>query len=160
MSNYEILTTSRFYLEIKLEGSNEIIDGYFMECRGFKRSMDVIEICEVTPQKWGQGQAKVGRVVRSKLPGNFKCDNLVLKYGMTISDTMWKWFDKVEKGDWAKQRRDGDITIYNQGGAEAVRYRFLGAWPVNYKITELKAGGSEFQVEELELAVDEFFRVT
>jgi phage tail-like protein len=114
----------------------------------------------VTPQKWGQGQAKVGRVVRSKLPGNFKCDNLVLKYGMTISDTMWKWFDKVEKGDWAKQRRDGDITIYTQGGAEAVRYRFLGAWPINYKITELKAGGSEFQMEELELAVDEFFRVT
>jgi phage tail-like protein len=160
MSNFEILTTSRFYLEITLEGSNEIIDGYFMECRGFKRSQDVIEICEVTPQRWGKGEAKVGRVVRSKIPGNFKCDNIVLKYGMTISDTMWKWFDKVEKGDWINQRRDGDITIYNQAGEAAVRYRFLGAWPVNYKVTEMKAGGNDFQVEELELAVDEFFRVT
>jgi phage tail-like protein len=160
MSNFEILTTSRFYLEITLEGSNEIIDGYFMECRGFKRSQDVIEICEVTPQRWGKGEAKVGRVARSKIPGNFKCDNIVLKYGMTISDTMWKWFDKVEKGDWINQRRDGDITIYNQGGEAVVRYRFLGAWPVNYKVTEMKAGGNDFQVEELELAVDEFFRVT
>jgi phage tail-like protein len=157
--NYEILTTSRFYLELNLQNSKELIDGYFMECRGFKRSQEVIEICEVTPQKWGKGEAKVGRVVRTKIPGNFKCDNIVLKFGMTISDTMWKWFEQVEKGEWAKARKDGDITIYNQGGQVKARFRFLGGWPINYKIADLKAGAGEFQIEEVELAIDEFLRV-
>jgi phage tail-like protein len=159
MSNYEVLTTSRFYLGITLDNSRDIIDGYFMECRGFKRSQDVIEICEVRKEKWGKHSAKAGRVVRTKIPGNFKCDNIVLKFGMTVSKTMWKWFDNVEQGNWINQKRDGDLTLYDQGGTEQARYRFLGAWPINYKIAELKAGGTEFQVEELELAVDEFFRV-
>ena len=34
---FELLTTARFYLELKLDGSQEPIDGYFMECQGFKR---------------------------------------------------------------------------------------------------------------------------
>lgn len=158
MTNYEVLTTSRFYLELKLEGSKELIDGYFMECQGFKRTQDVIEICEVTPQKWAKAQK--GYVQRTKIPGNTKSDNIILKFGMTISETMWKWFEKVEMGEWAKNRKDGDLTLYNQGGEIQARFRFLQAWPVRYKISDMKAGGNEFQVEELELAVSEFIRVT
>jgi phage tail-like protein len=162
--DYEVLTNSRFYLEIKLEGSDEKIDAYFMECRGFKRTQEIIEIAEVTDQRWaekGQSQqkGKVGRVVRTKIPGNPKSDNITLKLGMTVSDTMWRWFQAVEQGDWANQFRTGDITLYAQGGNPQARFRFLGAWPVSYKIGDLNAGGSDFQIEELELSVDEFLRV-
>jgi phage tail-like protein len=156
---YEILTNSKYYLEITLSGSQEGIDGYFMECQGFKRSQEVISICEVVPQKWGSQDAKVGRVQRTKLPGNTKSENIILKRGLNISDTLWKWFKAVEEGKWGDQRRDGDLTIYNQHADIQARFRFFRAFPASYKITDLKAAGSEFELEELELAVEEFIRV-
>lgn len=156
---YEILTTSRFYLELTLDGSQEVIDGYFNECKGFKRSQEVIEICEVTPQKWGSKGTKFGRVVNTKIPGNSKSENLVLQFGMTISTTMWKWFEAVEQGNWAAQRRDGDLTIYDQSGVERARFRFIGAWPISYKISDVSAAKGDFEIEELELAIDEFIRI-
>lgn len=156
---YEILTNSRFYLEITLAGSQEGIDGYFMECTGFKRSQELISVCEVTPQKWGRSDAKVGRVLRTKLPGNSKSENIILKRGLCISDTLWRWFKAVEVGKWSEQRRDGDITIYDQHADAKARFRFFRAWPLSYKISDLKAASSEFEVEELELAVEEFIRV-
>lgn len=159
MTNFEVLTNARFYLELKLEGSNDLIDAYFMECQGFKRTQQAIEVAEVTAQKWGSKPAQKGRVIRTKLPGNVKSENITLKFGMTLSPTMWKWFQAVEKGNWAKQFRNGDLTIYNQAGDIQARFRFLGAWPVSYKIGDAQAGGNDFQVEELELAVDEFMRV-
>ena len=159
----EILTTARFYLELKLQTSkqsNDRIDGYFMECQGFKRSQDVVEFCEVAKEPWGSKSAKVGRVVRRKIPGNSKSENIILKMGMSLSDSFWKWFKDVENGHWVEQFRDGDLTLYTQGGKIHARFRFLGGWPVSYKISDVKADGSDFQVEEVELAVDEFFRVS
>jgi phage tail-like protein len=155
---YEILTTSRFYLEVSLDGSHDLIDGYFSECQNFKRTQEVIEICEVTPQKWGTSASK-GRMNRTKLPGNSKNDNIILRRGMTISDTFWRWLRQVESGNWAKQRRDGDLTIYDQHGDIRARFRFLRGWPISYKIANVKPDNNEFQIEEIELAVEEFMRV-
>ena len=157
--SYEVLTAARFYLELKLKGSDDRIDGYFMECQGFKRQQDLIEHAEVMPQKWGSKPAERGRVVRTKMPGNAKSDNITLRMGMTISPTTWKWFKSVEEGNWAEQLRDGSLTVYQQGGDIAARFDFLGGWPVSYKISDVKADANEFQIEEVELAVDEFKRV-
>lgn len=159
MTEHEILTSARFYLELKLQGSNDAIDGYFMECQGFKRSQELIEHCEVAAHKWGKKPAKHGRVIRTKLPGNSKSNNITLRLGLTLSHTMWTWFQDVEQGNWANQCRDGDLTLYNQAGDIQARFRFLGAWPLSYKIGDVKADASDFQVEELELVVDEFLRV-
>lgn len=156
---YEILTNSRFYLEITLADSRDEIDGYFMECQGFKRSQEVISACEVTPQKWGSKDAPVGRVLRTKLPGNSKCENIILKRGLCISDSLWRWFKAVEEGHWGKQRRDGDLTIYDQHADTQARFRFFRAWPVTYKVGDLKAAAGEFELEEVELAVESFVRV-
>jgi phage tail-like protein len=153
----EILTNSKFYLELKLDGSQEPIDGYFMECQGFKNNFDVIEIAEVTPQTWGK--AKSGLVVRTKLPGNLKTSNLVLRRGMTISTTMWNWFKAVSEGNWGKQRRDGSLTIYNQGSDPVAQFQFSRAWPSSYKIGDLKAASNEFEIEELEIATEAFIRL-
>lgn len=159
MSDYEVLTAARFYLELKLKGSDERIDGYFMECRGFQRQQAVIEHCEVVSQKWGSQPADKGRMVRTKMPGNSKSSNITLRMGMTLSPTTWKWFKSVEEGQWAEQLRDGSLTIYQQNGEIAARFDFVNAWPVSYKIGDVKADGSDFQIEEVELAVDEFKRV-
>jgi phage tail-like protein len=157
---YEVLTSSRFYLELKMDGSDDRIDGYFMECSGFQRSQQVIEFTHVTPQKWGKDGTTSGRVIKTKIPGNVTCSNITLKRGMTTSTMIWDWFRSVEQGNWSSQRKDGDLVIYNQAAIEQARFRILRAFPVSYKISDVKAGNNDFEIEEVELAVDEFIRVS
>lgn len=160
MSNFpEILTTSRFYLELKLDGSKEPVDGYFMECQGFQTTQEVIEIAEVTPQKWGKNGNATGRVLRTKIPGNMTYSNLTLRRGLTISMTMWNWLTAVQDGKWSEQRRDGSLVIYNQAAKEQFRLEFKRAWPTSYKIADVSASGSEHEIEEIEVVVEELKRV-
>lgn len=154
----EILSRSKFYLEIKLDGSRDA-DGFFAQCQGFRRSQEVVQVAEVTPQKWGKNGTATGRVVATKLPGNTTHDNITLIRGLTISPALWAWFAAVEGGKWAEQRRDGDLTIYNQAGEEQARFRFRRAWPVSYFIADVDATSNEFEIEQVELAVEEFLRV-
>jgi phage tail-like protein len=155
----EILTTSRFYLELKLEGSNDSIDGYFMECSGFKVSQSVVEFSHVTPQKWGaQGKAS-GRVVSTKMPGNTSYTNLTLRRGLTCSMTLWDWLQSVQDGNWGKQRRNGSLVIYNQASEAQFRFEFQGAFPVGYSISDVAAAKGDLEVEEVEVAVEDLKRV-
>lgn len=155
----EILTTARFYLELKLDGSTDSVDGYFMECSGFQQTQAVIEMTEVTPQLWGkQGKTK-GRVIRTKIPGNPTYSNLKLRRGLTISMTLWDWLQKVQTGDWAEQRRDGALVIYNQAAQEQFRLEFQGAWPVRYQISDLNVASGEHNIEEMEITVESLKRV-
>ena len=155
----EILTTSRFYLELKFSGSTAP-DAYFMECQGMKYSQDVIEAVEVTPQKWGK--ASRGRVVRTKIPGNYQVTNLTLKRGMmTKSTALWQWMLNIQEGKWAEQRvGSGALTVYMQDGQQGAIFTFTNAWPVSYTFSDTNVGGNELAVEELELAVEDFKRTS
>ncbi|MCP2730637.1 phage tail protein [Limnofasciculus baicalensis] len=155
----EILMNCRFYFELHLEGSNESVDAFFMECKGFKTSQQVIEICEVTPNKWGASGNAVGEVVRTKIPGNLSFTNMTLRRGLTLSMTLWNWLESVQTGNWKKQRRDGSIQLYTHGAKEEFRFEFKRAWPVSYNITDLKSDPGEIEMEELEIAVEELKRI-
>ncbi|MBE9141291.1 phage tail protein [Nodosilinea sp. LEGE 07088] len=153
----ELLAANRFYLELKLEGSDTSADATFLECQGFKRSQEAVEISEVTPKKWGQ--ANLGRSVHTKIPGGAKTENIILRRGMTGSMTFWKWFEAVETGQWAKQLRNGSLVIYDQGGQEQARFDFQNAWPLRYTAADVSAQSTDLEIEELEIAVDTFVRV-
>ena len=156
----EILASCRFYLELSLDqpdGSPAGADAYFMECKGFKRTQEIVEACEVTPQKWGSANAKAGLITRTKIPGNVKTSNITLKRGMTRSRTVWNWFDSIQSGK-RDQARDGSITIYDQAGQAQARFSFQRAWPTSYVLTDLNASSNEIEIEEIELAVEEFKR--
>ncbi len=153
----ELLIASRFYLELKLDGSDDTIDATFLECQGFKREHDVADIHEVTPETWAN--AKMGRVARVRLPGNTKTENIILRRGMTTSITLWNWFSAVEEGKWSEQCRDGSLVIYNQAAEEQARFNFTGAWPLRYQASDVSAKSSEMEIEELEMAVEKFIRV-
>ena len=152
----EILTSCRFYVELKLDDSQDPVDAYFMDCKGLKRTQEVIEICEVTSQRWGS--AKSGQLVRTKIPGNVKTNNVTLKRGMTRSNTLWKWFDATQSGNWKNQRRDGSISIYDQLGEVQARFVFRRAWLTGYVVSDLSSSSNEIQIEEVELAIEEFIR--
>jgi phage tail-like protein len=151
----ELLLSSRFYLELTLDGGTEA-DATFLECKGLKRNQEVADFCEVAPQKWAQ--AKLGQVVRTKMPGNVKTENLVLRRGMTNSMTLWKWFADVEAGNWAKQLKEGSLVIYAQGGEEQARFNFQDAFPVRYSAADVSAQSNEMEIEELEMAIASFTR--
>jgi len=153
----EILTVSRFYVELKLKGSSDSVDAYFMECKGFKYTQNMIEIAEVFPQNWGK--ATRGRVIRTKMPGNEKVNNINLRRGLSSSMTLWKWIEEVQSGNWAANCYDGSLTIYRQNATEGSRFNFTGAWPISYSIADSVVSGSELAFEELELAVETFKRV-
>lgn len=157
MAEPEILTAHRFYLELSLKDPQDQVDGIFLECQGFKRTQDPIEICEVTPQQWGN--AKKGRVVRTKLPGNVKSGNLILRRGMTSSIALWDWFQAVQAGDWANQRKNASLTIYDQAAKPQARFELVGAWPTSYKLTDVNARSTDIEIEEVEVAFEEFKRV-
>ena len=152
----EILTNSRFYIELSLYGSQDPVDAYFTECKGFKHSQEVIEVCEVTPQRWGK--AKYGQVVRTKVPGNIKTNNITLRRGLTKSKTIWKWFDTVQTGNWGQKRRDGSLSIYDQAGEVQAIFEFYNAWPTSYIASDLDANSTELAIEEIEIAVEVFSR--
>jgi phage tail-like protein len=159
MTEFEILTSSRFYLELKLDKSNDKIDGIFLECQGLKRSQDAIEICEVTPNTWGKDSKNKGAVVRTKIPGNVKSGNMTLRRGMTCSVTLWNWFEAVQEGKWYTQRRDADLSIYDQAGKVQARFRLGGIWPTSYKVADLSARATTIEIEEMEIAFETFKRV-
>lgn len=153
----EILTASRFYVGLSLDGSLEPIDAYFMECKGFKYAQNVIELAEVFPQPWGK--AKYGRVARTKIPGNVKVNNITLRRGLSSSMTMWNWIKAVQQGKWAEQFRNGALTLYRQDGQEGARFVFEGAWPASYTVGDSVVSSSDLAFEELELACEVFERV-
>lgn len=152
----EILTSCRFYIELSLDGSQEPVDAYFMDCKGFKRTQEIIEVCEVAAQAWGK--AKSGMVVRTKVPGNVKTNNITLRRGMTRSATLWKWFDAVQAGNWKDQRKDGSLNILDQAGEVQAKFTFYRAWPTSYSLTDVSASSNEVEIEEMELAVEALVR--
>ncbi len=153
----ELLLSSRFYVELTLDDNHGESDAIFLECQGFKRSQESIEFAEVTPNQWAN--AKRGQVRRTKVPGNVKTENIILKRGMSKSLLLWQWFTSVESGNWADQLREGSLVVYDQAGKEQARFNFRGAWPVRYSVADLSAQSSDIEIEELEMAVEQFIRV-
>lgn len=152
----EVLTNARFYVELTLAGSTTA-DAYFMECKGLKYSQDVVEACEVTPDRWGQ--ARHGRIIRTKLPSTYKVSNITLKRGlMTHSTTLWQWIQVVQEGGWGSHRRDGALVIYEQGGIEGARFNFFRAFPTSYSYDGGTVSSGELAIEVLELAIEDFRR--
>jgi phage tail-like protein len=150
------ITASNFYLHLKLDGSSDLVDAVFLECQGFNYSQDVIEFSEVTSGRWGK--ANKGKVVQTKLPGNAKSGNLTLLRGMTNSMAVWKWFELTMDGNWAKQRKNALLTIYEDGKPQA-SFQLTAAWPSRYKIADVKSNSQEIEIEEVEVAYEGFKRV-
>ena len=152
----EILTQSRFYLELQLSNSTEA-DAYFMECRGFKYYQDVIEFGEIFPQT--VGDTTIGSFRKTKMPGNYNVDNIGLKKGLSSSQTLWEWIYDVQNRNWANLYQDGSLTIYTQAAEIGAQIEFYDAWPVSYTIADMSASGTELAFEELEIACSSIKRV-
>lgn len=156
MTKPTVLMACRFAITLQLPDSKDSIDGVFMECDGFDYTQEVIQFREVTSELWGKNKVK-GLSRLTKLPGNASGGNIILRRGMSISRSAWKWFDSVQKGDWYLQRQTISIDFYEHTTIGA-SFKFAGAWPTKYRIGEMKSDASNVQIEELEIAYEGFSR--
>ncbi len=77
-------------------------------------------------------------------------NNLVLKHGLTDSDTLWNWQQDVASGNIL--RRNGSIMLLDSASEEQWRWNFVDAYPVRWLGPVLRAGSAEVAIETLELA--------
>jgi phage tail-like protein len=124
-----------FNFLIEIDGVSQ---ARFAECSGFGASNDPIEYRE----------GGENRTVR-KLPGLTKYPNIVLKWGETDSDELYKWFKNIVNGK--VDRRNGSIILLDTEGNEKIRWNFFNAWPTKWDGPDFNAKGNDVAIETLEL---------
>lgn len=123
----------RFLVEIQ-----GLIVGGFSEVSGLQAETEVEEIRE----------GGVNDHVH-KLPKITKYTNITLKRGITDSDVLWKWHQKVVRGLFL--RKSGFIILLDSEGNEKWRWHFIDAYPVKWTGPDLKADSSTVAVESVEI---------
>jgi phage tail-like protein len=111
----------------------------FSEVSGLESTIDVIEHREggdnTTPRK---------------LPGLTKYANIVLRWGVTDSEELYRWHRDAVRG--TIERKSGSIVLIDRLGQERVRWNFVQAWPAKWTGPTFNAEGADVAIEALELA--------
>jgi phage tail-like protein len=84
-----------------------------------------------------------------KLVGLRKFANITLKRGYTRNDKLWAWYTNIANG--TPDRRDGTITLMDEGHTAVLRWRISAAWVNKIEGPSLKASGNEVALESIEL---------
>lgn len=121
---------------VEIEG---LVTGGFNEVTGLTLEVEVEEYRE------GGLNAYVHKLAG---PARYP-NNLVLKHGLTHSDTLWSWHQGVARGNI--QRKNGSIMLLDSAGEEQWRWNFVDAYPVRWVGPDLRAGSAEVAIETLEL---------
>ena len=124
----------RFLVEI--EG---LVVGGFSEVSGLQAEIDTDEYRE----------GGVNDCVHH-LPKGTKYPRLVLKRGITDSDTLWKWQTNIRNGQI--ERHTVHIILLDEQRNRKWDWRFVDAYPTKWSGPDFKADSSTSAVESLELA--------
>jgi phage tail-like protein len=127
-----------FNFLVEFEGG--IAQASFLECSGFGATTEVIETRE------GGDNVTV-----HKLPGKTTYSDITLKWGVTNSNELWLWRQRIIGGEI--DRRSGSIVIFDLANQhEVARWNFVNAWPSRWDGPSLNARGpGEIAVETLVL---------
>ena len=123
----------RFWVEI-----DSLVVGGFSEVSGLQSEIDL--------ESYEEGG--VNDYVH-KFPKKAKLSNLVLKRGITDSDTLWKWYASVLSGKITLKLIS--IILADREGNEKLRWGILEAYPVKWSSLWIKADSNTIAIESLEL---------
>lgn len=84
-----------------------------------------------------------------KFPKTTKYPNVVLKRGLTDSDTLWKWFQEASQGQI--QRKTVNVIVLDTEGNRKTDWRCVDAYPVKWAGPDFKADTAQIAIESLEL---------
>lgn len=85
-----------------------------------------------------------------KLPKTTKYNNLVLKKGMTDSNVLYKWFEKIANGEILL--KEVNVSLKDSLGVVKKTWSFRDAFPVKLSATDLNSQTSTIMIETMELA--------
>ena len=119
--------------------------GAFTEVSGLSVQLEVEELAE-----GGQNG------YTHKLLGRMKWPNLVLKRGVTNTDSLFRWLMECSGDGLAGKGnrmlpRDGKVSVRNAAGKVIRTWEFNGAKPVRWSGPRLATSSHELAVEELEV---------
>jgi len=123
----------RFLVEIQ-----GLIVGGFSEVAGLQAETEVETIEEGVINDYVHAFPK-----RTKYP------NLILRRGVTDSDTLWKWYQEIVKGKIS--RKSIFIMLLDSEGDEIWKLHLVEAYPVKWIGPDLKADSTTVAIESLEL---------
>ena len=113
----------------------------FMECTGLGSQIEVVEYRE------GGDNASV-----RKLPGKISYPDIVLKWGVTDSQELYRWHLQAIQCNLL--RKDGSVVLLDSQGNEKLRWNFFSAWPSKWSGPTLNATGNDVAIEELTLTCE------
>ena len=96
-----------------------------------------------------------------QLPGRLKYVNLVLKRGITQTDSLIEWFSATSGEGFAKAGnklalRDCALVLVGPGSKRLRTWTFKNAFPVKWTGPSFAAAATDFPTEELEIAHEGF----
>jgi phage tail-like protein len=106
-----------------------------------------VEVEAIKFREGGQSQ------VVHRLPGRVQYGEVTLRYGLTDSPELWRWFTTAIEGN--VDRRHVSIILLDSGGTKPVmKWDLLDAWPSRWRGAPLDALGQEVAIEELTLVFE------
>ena len=130
------VTANRFYVGLETE-----ISASFSECSGLS-----VKIKTETYYEGGVNDQQ--RIFL----GQPQFSEVTLKRGMTNDLVFWDWVSQILSGK--TQRRNVNITVFNQAGETMQCWTLIGAVPVGWKAPSLQANSTTVAIEELTLAYE------
>ena len=92
-----------------------------------------------------------------QLAGPVEYGDVTLRYGLTASPELWRWFLTAISGN--PERKHVSIVMLGPGAVgEGVRWNLVDAWPSVWHGAPLDALGREFAVESLTLVYESLSR--
>ena len=122
-----------------------ITEAGFQECSGLDSSTDTVDY------RVGSDPNHV-----RKLTGLNKFSPITLKRGITDSDALWNWRQKVVDGRSDNEtRKNISIVLLNEARQEKWRWNLRRAWPSKYTAPTFNATSNDVAVETLEITHEE-----
>jgi phage tail-like protein len=121
-----------------------LCSGSFSEVSGLEATME--------PKVIKEGGRNYGVVQRA---GPVTFATVILKRGMTSVRDLWKWFDLIARGRYAK-RLNVRIAMKDERGETVLTWLLRRALPIKCKAADMNAQGGNVAIEELHIAHEGF----
>jgi phage tail-like protein len=131
------VTANRFYV-----GLESTISASFTECQGLG--------VRVKYESYYEGGVNDQQRV---FLGQPEFTEVTLKRGLTDDLVFWQWASQVMKTDSSQaiERRNVNISLFNQAGETMQCWTLIGAVPIGWKAPPLAANATNVAIEELTL---------
>jgi phage tail-like protein len=136
-----------FYFKVNVIGITGANEGSFQEVSGLNAKLELKSVEEGGENRF---------VHRFPMPPKY--ENLVLKRGMLIGSPLINWA-KTCVEQFTFKTATVVVNLMDANASPVASWKFINAYPVAIKISDLKAQDNAIVVETLELCYDYFNKV-